>query len=756
MQVTFKQFSNLCMVLITSAVLGAQLFAAQNFTSIRIEGNERVEKDSILAHMKLAPGTSYNDEDMNLALRRLFATNFFADVSIKVVGSELLVRVTENPLVNQVAFEGNKEIEDKILLKEIQLRPRQVYTLSRLKHDTKRIQDIYRFKGHFAATVTPNIIKRDQNRVDVVFEIKEGSATRVEKISFVGNYAFDEGKLEEVIRTKESRWYRWFTSDDNYDSARLAHDQELLRQFYLQHGYIDFRVKSAVAELTPDHKEFFITFTIEEGERYKYGDIKVASDYPKIDIKALESHLLMKKGAWYNVKEVDDTVTALTDALGDLGFAFVDVHPNLDKNEEKLTVGLVFEIKEGPHVFIDRILIKGNQRTNSDVIRRELRIHEGDAYSASKVRDSERRLKNLGFFKEVKINKEASNAPDKVNLIIEIEEEPSTGSLQLSGGFSTSEGPLAGVKIEERNLGGRGQYISLSTQIARRSRDYNFSFTEPHFMNRPLAAGVDIFKTINSSKGTAFDESSLGGRLRLGYELRKDLYQRLAYTLRKDEVSAIADTASRFVREEKRKAIKSTISQTLLYDKTDSQVNPTSGYDVELTNSFTGLGGDARNINNILSARSFHPFLENCTIALSASVGGIFGLGQRVRIADRHSLGGYSFRGFDFHGIGPRALNGDSLGGLYFWKASAEFLFPVGLPKEFGVKGVGFIDVGNLFGHKFPKNEVIDTSKTRVGAGFGVSMNTPLGPIGIDVGFPVVKSKQDKTQTLLLRFGPRF
>lgn len=743
--------------LLFGVILSAQVQASHKFSSIVIEGNHRVEESSIMAHAKLQSGVRYSDQDLNLALRRLFSTNFFSDVSLKIEGSRLRIKVVENPLVNRVGFEGNKEIEDKILTKEMQLRPRQVYTLARLKHDTKRIQDIYRLKGHFAAKVTPNIVRLDQNRVDVVFEIEEGTQTTVEKISFVGNYAFSESKLEEIIRTKESRWYRFFTSDDNYDPARLAHDQELLRQFYLSHGYVDFRVKSAVAELSPDRKEFFITFTIEEGQRYRYGKIALSAEDPKINTKTLESYLEVKEGDWYNVKEVESTITNLTDALGDMGFAFVDVVPAVDRNEEKLTVGLNFEIKEGPHVFINRIIIKGNQRTNEDVIRRNLRLNEGDAYNTSKVRESERRVKNLGFFKDVKITKEAAGSPDKVNLIVDVDEEPSTGSLQLSGGFSTSDGPLAGVKISERNLGGRAQYISLSTQIAQRSQNYVFSFTEPHFLNRPLSAGVDLFHNTRSDRGSAFDEKSFGGGVRFGYELRKDLYQRLAYTLRQDQVTGVSSRASRFVLAERRTVIKSVISQTLLYDKTDSQVNPTSGYDIELTNALAGVGGNVRHLKNILSGRYFYPILENWTLALSASIGAILELGQTVRLADRFSLGGYSLRGFDFHGIGPRdRATNDSLGGLYYWKTSAEVLFPIGLPKEFGVKGAAFIDVGTLFGHRFPSNLVVDTGQIRIGAGAGVNWVTPLGPIGLDVGIPIAKSGRDRTRMILLRFGPRF
>lgn len=747
-------FALLMMIVGVSKSYGAQGL----FSNIRIHGNQRIETDSILAHLKLQPGVFYSEQEINQALRRLFSTSFFSDVSLKISGKELLVNVVENPLVNQVGFEGNKEIEDKTLGKELQLRPRQVYTLARLKHDTKRIQDLYRLKGYFAATVTPNLIRRDQNRVDVVFEIKEGNATSVSRINFVGNYAFDEAKLEEILMTKESRWYRWFTPHDNYDPARLSHDQELLRQFYLQNGYVDFRVKSAVAELSPDHKNFFITFTIEEGQRYKYGSIEILSDYPKINVKDLEPSLLMKKEQWYNAKDVEDTITALTDALGNQGFAFVDVVPSLDKKDEKNVVDLKFEIKEGPHVFIDRIFIKGNQRTNSDVIRRELRIQEGDAYNTSKIRDSERRLKNLGYFKDVKISKEAGDYPDRVHLSVEVDEEASTGSLQFSGGFSTSDGPLVGVKLEERNLGGRGQYISISTQVARRSQDYTFSFTEPYFVNRPLSAGFDLFKNSRSPQGLAYDEKTLGGRLRLGYELRKDLYQRLSYTLRNDELSSIESTASELLKKEKRKTVKSILSQTLIYDKTDNHTNPSMGYDIELTNTFTGLGGDGRNLNNILAARYFQPVFDNWTLAVSSSVGGIVKFGEHVRIADRFNLGGYSLRGFDFNGVGPRdKKTRDSLGGLYFWKASAEVLFPFGLPKEFGMKASVFMDMGCLFGHDFSSSLVNDSKKIRISTGVGLNFVTPImGTVGVDFAFPILKSAEDKNRVFLLRFGPRF
>lgn len=731
---------------------------AVKYREIVVHGNERVEEETILSHLQLSPGVDYDDQAMNQAFRRVFGTGFFSDVSFDEANGVLTVNVVENPLVNKVVYEGNSSIDDDLLKKDMQLKPRQGYTLARLKHDTKRIQDLYRLKGHFAATVTPNIIKRDQNRVDVVFVIVEGSKTSVNRINFIGNTHYSASKLEEIIQTKESRWYRLFSNDDNYDSGRLAYDQELLRQFYLNQGYADFRVKSAVAELSQDQKHFYITFTLEEGARYKIENTTVTSQIQKIDASTLNSCLTLSANDWYSAKEVEKTVDNLVEKLGDNGYAFVEIIPNLKKDEEKNTITIDFTVTESPNVYIDRIFIKGNHRTNSDVIRRELMLDEGDAYSTSKVKKSERNLKNLGFFKEVKINKVPADTPDKVNLVVDVEEENSTGALSLSGGFSTSDGPLAGVKIEERNLGGRGQSVYASVQVAKRAQEYQAGFTEPYFLNRPLAAGFDVFRFTSSPQGTAFDTKQTGFNLRMGYLLGQDLYQKWTYTLMKDQISGIAANASQFIREEKKDNIKSAITHQITLDKTDNRIDPSSGYDVTLSNTFAGLGGNVSHLKNVLGARYFYPIYSDWVFMLSASVGAATRVGKRVRIADRFSLGGYSLRGFDFAGVGPRdRTTGESLGGLYYYAATAELLIPIRVfPSDLGLKGALFTDIGSLFGTGFPANQIQESKALRAGSGFGFSVSTPLGPIGVDFAFPIKKSKGDHERKVLIRFGPRF
>ncbi|MBL0941875.1 MAG: outer membrane protein assembly factor BamA, partial [Alphaproteobacteria bacterium] len=461
--------------------------------AVEIKGNERIETATILANIKIHVGDTVTQDKLDEAVRKIFETGYFSDVKISLRGNTVLVAVVENPIVNQLAFEGNKEIDDKLLKEQIKLRPRQVYTLTKLNSDTKIIYDLYRLKGYFGATVTPKIIRRDQNRVDVIFEINEREATKVQQIVFVGNKKFTSSKLESILQTKETRWYRFFSTDDNYDADRMAYDQELLRVFYLENGYADFRVKSAVAELTPDQKEFFITFTLDEGERYKFGKLEITSKIPKVEPAKLYNLLTIHEGDWYSSKEVEKTVSAMTEAIGNEGYAFVDVHPKIDRSVENHIISINFEVTEGPRVYIDRILISGNYRTDEEVIRRELLLFEGDAYNAYKIKQSERHLKNLGFFKKVAIKQEPSDAPDKVSLIIELEEEESTGEFSVSGGYSTSDGILGDIGVRERNFLGRGQDVHTNFTLSKRRRQFDVGFTEPYFLDRPLAAGIDFF-----------------------------------------------------------------------------------------------------------------------------------------------------------------------------------------------------------------------------------------------------------------------
>ncbi len=725
--------------------------------SAKVEGNQRIDRDTILAQVDFRAGKDYDSFDLDKALSSLFRTGYFADAHVHVEGQTLVINVTENPIVNQMVIEGNSAISDDILKPELQLKPRQVYTVAKLKEDTQKIQDYYRLKGYFAAVVKPQIIRRDQNRVDVIFEVEEGEATVVRKIFFIGNKQFSEDKLESTIQTKESRWYRFFTTDDNYDPDRIAYDRELLRKFYLEHGYADFQVKSAVAELTPDQKEFFITFTLHEGERYKVGEIEITSQIPKIDPEILKKHVKFAAGDWYNNKDVESTVKSLTEALGALGYAFVDIQPNLTKDQESKKVKLNFVIQEGPKVYIDKILIEGNDRTDEEVLRREFEIHEGDPYNTNKVKNSERNVKDTGFFKKVTVMQEPSDAPDKANIKVNVEEDR-TGELQLGAGFSTADGPLANIQFAEHNFRGKGQDLRAAVTWAKRKQEFDIGFMEPYFMGKDLAASVDLYRiTSQKYRDQAFNEEQHGVGFSFGYKLSEHIVQTVGYGISFHKLSNIDSTASRLVREQEGRSTKSRITHDISYDRRDSKLNPTMGWYVGMNNELAGLGGTVKYSKNVFRAGYYYPLSDDWVLSLSGRYGFMAGLGKRTRIADRFILGGDSLRGFEVGGVSPRDRGTrEPLGGHQFYSASAELNFPVGLPNEFGVKGALFADAGSVWQSKESGPEVYESKKLRASLGGGLRWRSPLGPISIDLAQAISKDALDKTQLIFFGFKTRF
>lgn len=725
--------------------------------NIRIEGNIRIERETILSQIDLKMEQNHTHEELDRALKNLYATGFFADASLRVDGSTLVIQVKENPIVSQIQFEGNDKLSDDILKAELQLRPRQIYTLSRLRNDTQRIQDLYRLKGHFAAVVTPEIIKRDQNRVDVVFNIKEGNPTIVRRIFFIGNKKFDHSKLESTIQTKETRWYRFFTSDDNYDPDRLAYDRELLRKFYLEHGYADFQVKSAVAELTPDQKEFFITFTLQEGERYKFGKIDVKTSLKKIDLNALRKVITFSSDDWYSSKDVEKTISALTDALGNMGYAFVDVQPDIVKDEKSRLLQVTFHIQEGPRVYVNKIRIFQNDRTDDEVVRREMRFYEGDAFNTAILKDSEKRIKDLGFFKKVTINKKPGSAPDLVDLDVQVEEER-TGELSFGAGFSTADGPLADAKFAEHNFRGKGQDLRVGLTLAKRRQEYDIGFTEPYFMNRELTAGFDIYRVTRTRfQDAPYDQQINGLSFHLGYQLSEYVSQVWGYRIQTDNVNHIRQNASRYVREQAGNKLVSAVSQEISYDRRDSKVNPTMGYVIGFGNDLAGLGGNISFLKNQIRGAWYYPVFDDTVIEVRGRYGIMFGLGRKTRIADRYILGGESLRGFESGGVSPRDTKTlDPLGGQQFYTAGVEMTFPIGLPNELGVKGAFFSDVGSIWQSKERGSTVFDKPSLRVSVGGGLRWKSPMGPIKIDFAQAVLKEKVDRTQLVLFGFSSRF
>ncbi len=549
------------------------LFTGDPIGDIQVEGTQRVEAETVRSYMGLTPGDPFAADKIDKALKNLFATGLFADVNFRREGNTLIVKVVENPIINQIAFEGNDHIEDKDLTAEIQLKPRTVLTQSRVQSDVTRILDLYRRSGRFGATVEPKVINLDQNRVNLVFEIKEGKKTEVRRISFVGNKAFSDSTLRGQIETQESAFYRFLTSNDTYDPDRLQVDREKLRTFYLSEGYIDFKVVSAVAELSPEQDAFYITFTVDEGQRYKVGKVEIKTSLKDLDPKNLRGLVQTTEGDWYDQDDVDRTVTALNDQLGSLGYAFVDIQPRLDRDPKKKTVNVTYDINEGPKVYVERIDIKGNVRTLDKVIRREFRLAEGDAFNTAKLRRTRTRLNNLGFFSSVDIKNLPGSAPDKTVIEVNVEEQ-STGELSLGVGYSTSDGPLGLAGIRERNLLGKGQDLQLNGSLSGVRSQIQLSFTEPYFMDHPVAVGFDIFDTRTTATNTQFTENDIGGTIRAGYDVTEFLHHTIRYTFSLQDITDVDPTASLAVQQEAGSNLNSLMGNEFLYDRRDNRFDP--------------------------------------------------------------------------------------------------------------------------------------------------------------------------------------
>jgi outer membrane protein insertion porin family len=734
-----------------------EIFTGEPIRAIRIEGTQRIEPQTVRSYMQLDAGDPFSADLIDRALKNLFATGLFADVAFRREGDTLIVQVVENPIINRLAFEGNDRIDDETLEAEVQLRPRVVFTQTRVQSDARRILEIYRRSGRFAATVEPKVIPLEQNRVDLVFEINEGPVTRVERIDFVGNEAFSDGTLRGEILTQESAWYRPFSTTDTYDPDRLTVDREALRNFYLKEGYADFRVISAVAELSPDRESFFITFTVDEGERYRFGDVNISTTLRDLDPETLRDDITTKAGDWYDASKVEASITALTDAVGELGYAFVDVQPRLERDRENKVINLTYDIQEGPRVFIERIDISGNVRTLDKVIRREFRLVEGDAFNTARLRRTRQRIQNLGYFSRVDIRTVPSDSPDKTVIEVDVQEQ-ATGELTFGIGFSTAEGPLADVGLRERNLLGRGQDLRLNFTLSGRRSQIDLSFTEPYFLDRPLAAGIDLFRTEIDRRESSFDEKNLGGGFRFGYDITEYLRQTVRYTLSQNEIVDVDDDASLAIRQQEGETISSVVGQSLTYDRRDNRFNPTEGYYLNLRNDVAGLGGDVKYLRTRVGAAYYLPLTDDLIASVSGEVGYIFGFGgEDVRITDAFFLGGNSLRGFATAGVGPRDVNtDDALGGNTFAAGSVELSFPLGLPEEYQIRGRVFTDFGTLTDTDTDVPGVRDDASLRASVGTGITWHSPLGPLALDLAFPVAKEDFDEEEVFRFSIGTRF
>ena len=774
---------------------------AQTASSIVVEGSRRVEADTIRSYFKPGPGGRIGPEQEDEALKALIATGLFSDVRINHAGGRIVVTVVENPVINRVAFEGNKKAKDEQLSAEVQSKPRGTLSRPTVQADVQRIIEIYHRTGRFDVSVDPKIIELPNNRVDLVFEIREGDKTGIKDIRFVGTKAYSSSRLKEVVKTSESNILSFLQTTDIYDPDRIEADRDLLRRFYLKHGYADVRIVSAIGEYDPAKKGFVVTYTIDEGAQYRVGTVEVISNVHAIDPAGLRSQLKLGEGSVYNADLVEKTVEAMTIQAARQGYAFANVRPRGDRNFETKTINLAFVVEEGARAYIERINIRGNTRTRDYVIRREFDLGEGDAYNRALIDRAERRLKNLNYFKTVKITNEPGSAPDRVVINVDVEEQP-TGEFSVSGGYSTADGLIGEVSVADRNLMGRGNYAKASVSYGQYVRGFDLTFVEPFLFGYRMAGGIDLFARQNfRSSYVSYDSQTVGTNLRLGFALTEEIAFQPRYSFYQQKItlptqynncqfssnalinggtgvtpaneangsdtSVLANgpfggcyadgEASLAIRKELAAGPVnvSLVGYTMSYNTLDNNKLPTSGLFAELRQDFAGVGGDVDFIRTSVETRKYYEVFSDVVSVFKLQAGNISSWGgQQLRMLDHFQMGPNLVRGFSPAGIGPRDLTpgttNDALGGSLYWGASVEAQTPLYfLPKDVGIKLAVFADAGSLWSYKGPTfwnvtGETLQVgldspSMVRSSVGVGLLWDSPLGPLRFDLAYPITK-----------------
>ncbi|BAV45481.1 surface antigen [Mesorhizobium loti] len=749
---------------------------------VEVSGNQRVDAETIRNYITIKPGKAFSSSDIDAAVKALFGTGLFSDVQINQVGSTLVVKVAEYKVVNQVLFQGNKKLKDNALQAAVQLKPRGTFSQATLDSDVEAVKAAYRRIGRDDAGVTTQIMDLGDNRVNVVFKITEGDRTQIAAINFVGNSAYSSRRLSDVINTKRSSWVSFILRDDVYDEDKLRADQELLRRFYYNHGYADFQVVSAVGELDNATNKYTVTITVQEGERYNFGDISVESTIPEVDSKSLESVVETRKGDVYNAKDVEDSIIALTEKVAGSGYAFAQVTPRGDRNFENHTISVVYTVDQGTKAYIERIEIRGNDRTRDYVIRREFDVSEGDAFNQVLIQRAKKRLEALNYFDKVDISTVPGSQPDQVVLVVDVVEK-STGEFSIGAGYSTggdTAGPSVEGSITERNFLGRGQYIKLSAGGGKNSRDYSLSFTEPYFLGRRIAAGFDIYKSTRQYNNN-YDSDTTGATVRFGLPITNNISTQLAYNISQEKYKVdnscnptdvlpqgtcnISQAVLDGIAESP--WIKSSVSLGLVYNTIDDMKNPHEGIFANTTVEVAGLGGDAKFVKITGRGSVYQTLSEQLDLVglISGGAGHVEGYGNdgNLRIFDQFQSTDRMIRGFAYGGIGPVAsgTSGDHLGGTTYFNASAEAQFPLPVvPESFGLRGAVFADAATLYGSKIADQTLVDQSSTgmklRASVGLGLMWASPFGPIRIDYAIPVKKEASDDVQEFNFGISTRF
>jgi outer membrane protein insertion porin family len=745
------------------------------FSRIDVAGNQRIDAETVRVFAGIEPGVPVTPEEINLAVRRLFASGLFESVEVMPEAGRLVITVVENPTINQIAFEGNDSLDDAALTEAIELRPRLAYSTAAAEADAQRIIDAYRAAGRYAAQVTPVIIRQPDNRVDLVFEIFEGRVTPVQRIAFVGNEVFSDGRLRRVVQTNQANLISFVFGGLTYDADRLELDRELLRQFYLERGYIDFEVVSSTAELSQEQNAFFITFTVREGERYAFGTPSVVSTIPGLaaqDFAPLLSEI--RPGDVYNVAKVDRVIERMAFLAGQQGFAFVEIVPQVTRDDVNNVVDITFELQEGERVFIERIDIVGNTRTLDRVVRRQFRVVEGDAFNAREIRAAEDRIRALGYFETATVEVREGATPASAIVRVAVEEAP-TGSLNLGGAYSTSEGFGAQISITERNFLGRGQTVSASFTGSGQQSNFAFTFVEPALFDRDLLAGFSIYYQDTNFDDQSFKTTNAGFEPRIGFPLSENGRISLRYRISQDDIFDVSDNTSEIIREEEGSEVTSAVGFNYAYDLRNSAVDPTAGFIFTLAQDFAGVGGDAVYSKTRAVGRAYTSFFEEDLIVSGTFEGGALFWDGDSRVTERFFTGGDDLRGFATNGIGPRdkcdageCVRGpdpenedvdDVLGGNYYTVARLDATFPLGLPEEYGIYGGVFADAGSVWGldnTAGSEGTVDDSFHWRAAVGISAIFETPFAPLRFNYAFPLVYEDDDELERFRFTIQTRF
>ncbi len=721
---------------------------------IVIQGNKRLENELILRSSEIEQ-TGTDDKSLSLAIKKLYKTGYFEDVKIFKNKNIVYINVKENPIIDQISIEGNKEITDDMILEEISTRSRNVFSTDQIKLDSEKILTLYKRQGFFSTFVEPKIIRVDENRVNLVFEVFEGKEATIKKVNFVNNKIFSDSTLKDVISSSEYRWYEFWGSNDRFDKDRINYDKDLLKKYYFDNGYIDFEIISVNSSLVDNRRDFIVNFTVFEGKRYKITKIKYNSSIRNLKESKIEELVDLEVGDWFSSLEIDNSIKKITDRTSQMGYAFVNVSPRIKKFGDN-KVELTFEIEEGTKIFIDRINITGNVKTNDSVIRRELQFVEGDAYNLSKIKESERRVKGTGLFDNIEIKLDEMVGTNKTKVDVDVSER-STGQFTVGAGFSSLDGALGSIGIKESNLFGEAKELGLNLALSTRKSEIDLKYTDPYFLNKDLAAGIDIFNVRRNQKTySGYKHNIIGFKLRSGYEIIDNLRHFSSYTLKRDKIHDIDNDTSIYIQAQEGKRVTSVIGQALQFDKLNDRINPTDGYRLRLDVDYFGLGGDSEHLLTELKIANFYRIADGFVLA-NFLEGGYIASIKEVKINDRFNLTGDQLRGFKNLGIGPRdSSTSDALGGEIYYVNRNELTFPLGLPDDLGLGGIIFADVGSIYNQSSSESNIHDESSLRASAGIGLSWLSPFGPVKFYLSKAILKENYDKNEIFRFSFGTTY